>query len=401
MTSEERRELRYQRRKNARLLKYQQKFQTCLNYDEIFTFDHLYNSYKKCCCGVGWKSSTQRYKISALTNVATIHKQLQQGTFTTRGFHEFDIMERGKPRHIQSVHISERVVQRCLCDYCLVPILSNSFIYDNGASLKNKGVDFAMNRMKLHLHRYYHTYKTNVGYILQFDFSKYFDRIVHKILYLELDKRIEDARLRKIIHQFVDVFGAVGLGLGSQVSQICALIYPNKLDHLCKDTFRLKWYGRYMDDGYIIHPDKQQLRQCLESIRQLCDELGIVLNEKKTIITRIDKPFVFLKHRFCLTSTGKIICKARKYCSSQYRRKFRKLKSKQLECKVDCFYVQQVLQSVLGHLRKSNSYNLQRNLFWYCQRLFNSQLKIKGGKYYRPLFYLSKSSYTNFSCLTA
>ena len=46
--------------------------------------------------------------------------------------------DRHELRHIRSVHINERVVQRCLCDYSLVPVLSRSFVYDNGASIKIK-----------------------------------------------------------------------------------------------------------------------------------------------------------------------------------------------------------------------------------------------------------------------
>lgn len=54
-------------------------------------------------------------------------------------------------RHIRSIHISERVVQRTLCDKVINPTLKPSFIYDNGASTENKGIDFALNRLSCHL----------------------------------------------------------------------------------------------------------------------------------------------------------------------------------------------------------------------------------------------------------
>ena len=387
MTSEERHEARYQRRKQRRREKYLAKFENELCFEKIFEFEHLYKSFKKCCNGVNWKASTQRYKANAIVHVASTHKQLQEGKYRSKGFYEFDIMERGKPRHIQSVHINERVVQKCFCDYSLVKVLSNSFIYDNGASLKNKGVDFSMNRLREHLHRYYREYGTNKGYVLQFDFSKYFERIVQSHLFEQLDKKFDDAKIRNLLHHFIDMFGDCGLGLGSQVSQICALLYPNKIDHICKEKLHIKYYGRYMDDGYLIHPDKEYLKYCLTVIQQLCDELGIQLNVKKTQITRIDKPFIFLKHRFCLTATGKIICKPRKHCATDYRHKFNKLQLKYQNKRIDLKDIQQTLQSILGHLKKSNSYDIQRQLYWYCQQLFNNQLQIKGGVRYRPLFY--------------
>lgn len=121
MNSKERHEARYQRRKMKRLLRKRQKEARNGDFDKVFTFDNLYTAFRKCCLGVGWKASTQRFKANALQNVNDIYRSLHNGTYKSRGFYEFDIVERGKERHIKSVHISERVVQRCLCDNALVP----------------------------------------------------------------------------------------------------------------------------------------------------------------------------------------------------------------------------------------------------------------------------------------
>lgn len=147
MTSEERREARYQRRKAKRDEARLRRSKECDDFDEVFSFRHLYLSGKKCCKGVYWKNSTQRYIGNIIPIIAKTHRELQNGTFKHRGFHAFTIMERGKKRYIRSVHITERAVQKCLCDYCLVPIYSACFIYDNSASLKHRGMDFALRRM--------------------------------------------------------------------------------------------------------------------------------------------------------------------------------------------------------------------------------------------------------------
>lgn len=146
MNSTERHEARYQRRKAARRAKKTAMLEDFGVFSSVFTFERLYASYRASIKGVGWKASTQRYKASSLAHVTKTQEELLNGKYRSRGFYEFDIVERGKPRHIRSVHISERVVQRCLCDYCLVPVLSKSFIYDNGASLRGKGYDFAVRR---------------------------------------------------------------------------------------------------------------------------------------------------------------------------------------------------------------------------------------------------------------
>ena len=110
MNSKERHEARYRRRKAQREAKKQQLCAARDDYDKVFTFDNLYNAYRKCCLGVGWKASTQRYKANALQNINNTLSLLHNGSFKSRGFYEFDRCERGKLRHIKSIHLSERVV---------------------------------------------------------------------------------------------------------------------------------------------------------------------------------------------------------------------------------------------------------------------------------------------------
>ena len=147
MTSEERHELRYQRRKQHREAQRIKRNAAVGNFNEIFSMEHLYKAWKASRKGVGWKCSVQEYKANALDNIYCDRQRLLNGTYRSKGFVEFDLIERDKPRHIRSVHISERVIQRCLCDYALIPLLSSTFIYDNGASLKGKGIDFSMQRL--------------------------------------------------------------------------------------------------------------------------------------------------------------------------------------------------------------------------------------------------------------
>jgi len=95
-----------------------------------------------------------------------------------------------------------------------------------------------------------------------------------------------------------------------------------------KEVLRIKWYGRYMDDGYLIHPSKEYLRHCLKEIRRICDELGIVMNTKKTQIVKLTHGFTFLKARFYLTNSGKVIKKIYKHSVVVERRKLKRLKTR-------------------------------------------------------------------------
>lgn len=57
-------------------------------------------------------AATPRISAMSTANIARTHRELMDGTWKTKGFFAFDLMERGKLRHIRSVHIAERVVQR-------------------------------------------------------------------------------------------------------------------------------------------------------------------------------------------------------------------------------------------------------------------------------------------------
>ncbi len=50
--------------------------------------------------------------------------------------------------------------------------------------------------------------------------------------------------------------GNVGIPIGNQSSQVYALLYLNELDHYVKEVLRMRYYGRYMDDFYIICESK-------------------------------------------------------------------------------------------------------------------------------------------------
>lgn len=361
MNSTERREARYQHRKAARMAKKAALLREYGDFETVFSFERLYESYRASVRGVGWKASTQRYKASSLANVTRTHEELIAGKYRSKGFYEFDIVERGKPRHIRSVHISERVVQRCLCDYCLVPMLSRSFIYDNGASLRGKGYDFAVSRVTRFLTEHYRKHRRE-GYVLVFDFSKYFDTARHEPVFREFERSGIDDRLVSLSKYFIQNFGDVGLGLGSQVSQIAALALPNRIDHYIKDTLGMRYYARYMDDGCIISESKEKLELCLRELRRLCAEHGIRLNQKKTQIIKLTRGFTFVKVRFRYGKNGKIIRRATYKGIQHMRAKLRIFRRWVASGRMTEADVKTSVVSWRGHMKRFHSYYMEQSV---------------------------------------
>ena len=377
MTSEERREARYQRRVAKRRAKKATQLIHADNYDDVFSYRNLYNAYRKCRRGVAWKASVQKYITQAPLNVYKTFKELEAGKFKTPGFYEFDIFERGKARHIRSTGIQERVVQRCLCDNALVPALQRTFVYDNGASMKNKGYTFAVRRITEHLRRHYRKYG-NEGYILVFDFSRFFDNVSHAIVKEMIRTELSDERIIALTYYLIDAFGTQGLGLGSQISQVLSLASANKLDHLCKEILKIKGYARYMDDGYLLHHDKATLKECLEAMKRVCEQLHITLSEKKTQIVKLSHGFTWLQIRFYLTKTGKIVRKIYKNSVTRQRRKLKKFRKRLDEGKMTFDEIIQSVASWFAYAKNFNSYYTRKNMRNLFTNLFDKEIRIHG-----------------------
>jgi hypothetical protein len=275
------------------------------------------------------------------------------------------------------------VVQKVLSDKVLVPLLTPPLIYDNGASVKGKGVHFALRRLICHLTRFYrHNGFSNSGYALLVDFAKFFDSIDHGVLFGLIDERVHDPRVREIIRRFVSVFGdGKSLGLGSQISQVSAVFYPNGLDHFIKEKLRIKYYGRYMDDMYLIHADKAYLQYCLEEIKTFCAALKLTVHERKTRIVKLSEGVSFLKGKYALTGSGRVLRIPGRDSAKRMRRRLKKLKGLVDAGKMDWNDLRRAYQSWRGSFRKrfNAGYCIRRMDALYNGLFFNSREAADGG----------------------
>lgn len=390
MTSEERHEGRAQRRRAAREAHRRERLAEHDNFDRVADYNALYKAYKDARKGVTWKASVQRYGIDLGKNLCRTHNALINGDDVRKGFISFDLVERGKLRHIQSVHFAERVPQKSLSQNALMPVLENGLIYDNGASRRGMGISHAIDRITMQLQKHYREYG-NEGYILQIDLKDYFGSIPHDKLKEMIREKFTDERIIHLTEQFIDAFAeekmremkkfkevavecgeeyAIGLGLGSEVCQICAVSYPNPVDHFVKEVLRVKPYGRYMDDSYLIHISKEFLKKALEKIREIYGSLGIRLNEKKTRIVKLSRGFTFLKTQFFLTDTGKVVKKICRDSVTRERRKLKKFAVLVNKGEMKFSHVREQYASWRGYAGKKDAHNTIRSMDKLYNRLF-------------------------------
>lgn len=258
------------------------------------------------------------------------HTDQQNGT-------KFVIRERGKKRNITTNIMVDKTVNHLLCDEILSPAISPFLIYDNGASQKNKGVAFSRKRLEAHLHKYYREHKSNDGYILLMDFSGYYSSISYKKCLQVMNNLLrnvnneERAMTMWILQNLFQVFSIEsnkdrGINIGSQPSQNIGIAYPSRIDNYIKIVKGCKYYGRYTDDSYIIHESKEFLTEVLDGVLKIADKLELVINPRKTYITKLSQTFKFLQLKYSLTETGRIIRRINPKAITRQRRKLKAYK---------------------------------------------------------------------------
>jgi len=320
LNSEERHRARRERRDAKRAANKAKRNGTL---EDVADSDSLYEAARLASRGVRWKASVQRYMAHVLKLNLHSRKALLAGEDIRRGFVCFDLFERGKLRHITSVHFSERVIQKSLTKNALAPAIWPTMTPGCSANIKGRGTDYALMRLKRQLVEHYRRHGAE-GYVLLIDFSDYFGKIDHEAAKALLDRCVTDPRILSLTRLQIDACGDVGLGLGSEPNQILAVALPSPIDHMLE---RLPWVeasGRYMDDTYCIAQTKAGLWRTLELVRIECDKLGIVINERKTKVVRLSRGFSFLKKRFRYSETGKVIVRPVRQTFSRERKRMRK-----------------------------------------------------------------------------
>lgn len=377
--------------------------------------NRLYEAYLNSIKGSKRKESTQGFIVEFLHNLFTLRKELINQTYKNGQGIEFVLSERGHIRFIVSKPVRDRIVRHVLCDDILMPEIRKHIIYDNGASVKGRGISFQRKRFEIHLRKYFKDYG-NDGWIIFGDFSKFYDNIIHEIAkqqllglvnndefiswlldlifkafeidvsYLTEDEYIkafyevfDKNNYRAIPQDFKtgERFLKKSVDIGDQLSQIIGIYYPNRIDTYIKYVCGQKYYGRYMDDWYIMSPSKEKLVDLLDDITEIASELGIHINLKKTRIIKISSTFKFLQIKYTLTDNGKIIKRINPKRITAMRKKLKSLAIKVENGEISYEQtVENMFKGWMGNYYKIMSRQQRKHMIELFERLFNKQVRI-------------------------
>lgn len=309
-----------------------------MTYEELCSFEVLYKAYLEARKGKRSKSKTIEYESHALACTEKLSRKLavcnvrqpdgsirQQIRYAPSKFEVFAVYE-PKKRMVHAPAFVDKVVLHALVDNVLYDALTKGFVRDSHASQKGKGTDDGLMRLKTHMVDYYRRSGCGAdGWVLKGDVRHFFASIDHlklkRKLKAVLDKRGVDPRVYELLCIYIDVMED-GLPLGYQTSQLFALMFLDEFDHTIKEKYRIAYYGRYMDDFYILCPDKQKLQCILKDVRALMDSYGLELNQK-TAIFPLRNGIDFLGFHSYLTETGAVVQKLRRDSAKRMKAKIR------------------------------------------------------------------------------
>lgn len=368
-------------------------------YNEIVNIERILNMYdKRIRINTKNKVKLSRFEYNYVSNIVYIKNVLEDKSYTPGRYNIFIIKE-PKVRLIMSQNIIDKIINHVVSEYFLVRVFDNTLIRENVATRSGKGTHYGIRLLK----KYINELKQGDFYILKFDISKYFYNLDHNIIkdilkkkikdkdalrllfkiidstdYKYINKRINDLKQQEIdkiinsnssnkdklikdIENIPEYKVGKGLPIGNMSSQFLAILYLNELDHFIKDKLNLKYYIRYMDDGVILHNDKEYLKYCLDEITKMLDKYKLKLNSK-TQIVNCKEGFEFLGFRYVIKNK-RLIIKIRNQTKRRFKRKMKTMYRLVDENKITQKDVIQVENSYLGHLNYGNAQKLIKNNF--------------------------------------
>lgn len=381
-------------------------------YRKLNDLNLLYESYIASMRGSAWKKEPQQFSINFLSEIVKLKEELENHTYKTLKGVEFTLNERGKIRHIHGSRMRDRVVRHALCDGELNNVLKPYLIWNNGASQKNKGISFSREMFEKHLHNYWLKYHTNEGYVGFIDFSKFYDNIQHdkvreKILPLlssdgqwlfdEILKNMEidvsymtDEQYANCMNKKFDSLEYYknipnsakrkekmmkkGVDIGDQVSQSIGIYFPTPIDNYVTIVRGCKWYGRYMDDMYVICQDKEELKSIINGVTKIAKDLGLFINENKTHIYRLSGNYKFLQIKYSLDKKGKVIKKINPKSVTRMRRRIKAYKRLFDKNSISYKNIENACRSWMGEYYKLMSKKQIQHIKDLYFNLFNKEL---------------------------
>lgn len=265
----------------------------------IASFESLYRAAKRAEKNKRMKPEVLEFNHHLERNLFDLERELKDKTYAQGEYRLFYVHD-PKTRLISAAPFRDRVVHQSYHGV-LEPIFEAQFIDTSFACRLGKGVDAGVRQVETYLRKTRNMY--GKMYCLKGDVKKYFQSVNHRILREILFRRIRCKDTRWLTDVILSSAAdpndpdPVGIPVGNLPSQLYGNVYLNELDHFVKESLRMKYYVRYMDDFVILHHDKRLLHVAWDEIAAfLRNRLALELNHK-TAVFPVSQGIDFLGYR--------------------------------------------------------------------------------------------------------
>ncbi len=353
--------------------------------------EDFFKAYYQCRKNKKSKLDCLEFDIDYEENLIELWEEVKSGDYKISPT-SFFIVEKPVKREICASSFRDRVIHHLIV-MKLEKMFEREFIYDSYSCRKGKGTLFGINRLNKFIRKITHNYNRD-AYVLKLDIKSYFMSINKLILleklenFLKLKYIYNDKEKLIWLCQLIILNDATnnctikcsyskwdglpkskslfhtnencGLPIGNYTSQIFSNFYLNSLDHFVKSKLKIKFYGRYVDDFFLLSTSREELKDCIPKIQEfLKNNLQLELHPNKIYLQNITHGVEFL---------GAYIKPWRRYITPRVKNNFycaiayvNTLLEQNL-CEKDVKKIQAILNSYLGLLLHFNTYYLRSKL---------------------------------------
>src|SRR6056297_1327883 len=319
-------------------------------WEDIVDFENIKLAHKNAKRGKGDYRGVRKVESNREYWLKKVQEMLVNKDFATSDYYVFKVYEPKEREIFKLPYYPDRIVHHAILNV-LKPIWNKIFIYDVYSSIEGKGIHKAVDRLSKFLRN-----EQATQYCLQFDISKFYPSVDHKIMLERLKHKVKDPDLLWLLEDIEQSpNGDKGIPIGNYTSQYFANIYLNKFDHWIKHDLGIDYYGRYADDGVILSGSKKKLHAIKDAIsRYLQSNLKLSLNPKTQVFPVDDRGIDFLGYR-----TFRNYRLLRKRSAKKFKRKLRTIKN--YFWKIPAHHIVSSIMSFVGWIQHCDGYNLIRS----------------------------------------
>jgi len=157
--------------------------------------------------------------------------------------------------------------------------------------------------------------------IIDVDLRAYFDSVQHYLLLEKVARRVQDAKVMRLLNLILKSTGKKGVPQGGVISPVLSNLYLNEIDRMLEKaratTQRGRYthvqYARFADDMVVLidsHPRNDWLMKAVEKrLREELAKLKVEINEEKTRMVNLTKGgsfgFLGFEYRLIRSRQGK------------------------------------------------------------------------------------------------